>query len=134
MTESGSVEREVLLPARAEEVWAALTENEQASAWLGGQAEIDARPGGAVTVTWEDGTVSRGLVDVVDRPTRFSFRWSDEGTTVELTLEEIDDQTRLVVVESGFLLRAQRRHVVSRREVSRGPWAEMHGWAVSRAA
>jgi uncharacterized protein YndB with AHSA1/START domain len=107
VAENGSVEREVLLPAPAEEVWAALTESEQASAWLGGEAEIDARPGGAVTVTWEDGTVSRGVVDAVDRPTRFSFRWSDEGTTVELTLEEIDDQTRLVVVESGFLPEAQ---------------------------
>ena len=47
------------------------------------------------------------LVEVVEEPSRFVFRWHGAGsdspeTSVEFTLEAVEGGTRVVVVESGF--------------------------------
>ncbi len=115
------IERELVIATPRERVWAALTEPEHLSAWFGTSAEVDLRPGGALTFTWTPRDASGGaphtnyaMVEVVDRPHRFVFRWRPfagyealpltEGpvTRVEFTLDEHPEGTRLRVVESGF--------------------------------
>ena len=107
------VERVVTLPFTRAEVWAALTEPEQLSSWLGLAIDIELRPGGRVVVTGAAGERRLGLVENVEEPTRLAFRWwpdprdtatagvVDPGRTrVEFELDEVGDGTRLRVAES----------------------------------
>jgi uncharacterized protein YndB with AHSA1/START domain len=108
------IERETIIAAPVERVWALLTEAEHLARWFGDAgAEIDLRPGGALSLSWEQyGTVHGRVVDV-EAPRRFSYRWAvlresqrepveGNSTLVEFTLEAEGDGTRLRVVESGF--------------------------------
>ena len=106
-----SIERELILPVPPERVWSALTRPDQLSAWFGTQATIDLRPGGEVIFTWDGSTgphgANRGVIEVVERPKRFAFRWqsspdTEQMTRVEFTLELHPEGTRLRLVESGF--------------------------------
>ena len=106
-----SIEREVILPAPPERVWTALTRPDQLSAWFGTAATVDLRPGGEVVFTW-DGTTGPsgsncGVIEAVDPPNLFAFRWqsnseTEQMTRVEFTLEPHPEGTRLRLVESGF--------------------------------
>ncbi len=106
-----SIEREVILPAPPARVWTALTRPDQLSAWFGTEATIDLRPGGEVVFTW-DGTTgpsgsNRGVIEAVEPPNLFAFRWqssseTEQTTRVEFTLEPHPEGTRLRLVESGF--------------------------------
>jgi uncharacterized protein YndB with AHSA1/START domain len=104
----GRIERQVELHAPREEVWAALTRPDRLSSWFGGEAEVEVRPGGRLTIT-SGGRIRRGLVEAVDPPGRLSFRWlpdpgdaSGPRTRVELTLEDSGSGTRLTVVERSL--------------------------------
>ena len=103
------VRRELEIRAPRERVWAALTEPEQLLRWFPDKrAEIDLRPGGDAVLEWDEAT-AEAVVDVVEPPGHFVFRWRPEGlgrpfTTVSFTLEELEDgaSTRVGLVESGF--------------------------------
>jgi uncharacterized protein YndB with AHSA1/START domain len=108
------IERETVIAAPVERVWALLTEAEHLGRWFGDAgAELDLRPGGSLSLTWEQyGTVHGRVVDV-EAPRRFSYRWAvlresqsepveGNSTLVEFTLEAEGAGTRLRVVESGF--------------------------------
>jgi uncharacterized protein YndB with AHSA1/START domain len=56
-------------------VWAALTEAELISEWFGQEATIDLRVGGEGSNTWHDCGTSRFVVEEVDEPSTFAFRW-----------------------------------------------------------
>jgi uncharacterized protein YndB with AHSA1/START domain len=121
-----SIEREVILPVPPARVWAALTQPDQLGAWFGTHASIDLRPGGEVVFTWDGSTgprgSSRGVIETVEPPQRFAFRWQaspDDApmTRVEFTLEPHAEGTRLFVVESGFAnLRPELRTRESHQE------------------
>jgi uncharacterized protein YndB with AHSA1/START domain len=108
------IEREVRIQAPPERVWAALTEAEHLGRWFGDAgAEVELRPGGRMTVTWLQHGTARALIEELDPPRRFVFRWAlrpDEdpapgnSTRVEFTItpEEEGRAARLRVVESGF--------------------------------
>jgi uncharacterized protein YndB with AHSA1/START domain len=93
------IEREVVIDAPVERVWALITEAEHFGTWFADSAaEIDLRPGGA-------------RVERVEPPRLFAYRWANaidaepaEGhsTLVEFTLAAEDTGTRVRVVESGF--------------------------------
>lgn len=106
-----SIEPEVILPVPPARVWTALTRADQLSAWFGTQASIDLRPGGEVIFTWDGSTgprgTHRGVIEAVEPPTRFTFRWQSNAdnlpmTRVEFMLEPHSEGTRLRLVESGF--------------------------------
>jgi uncharacterized protein YndB with AHSA1/START domain len=103
---SDRIEREITIAAPIERVWELITRPEHVGRWFGDAgAEIDLRPGGAVTVTWEDSGTINGQVERVEPMTLFSWRWHqrEAGTTlVEFTLAETGAGTRLHVAESGF--------------------------------
>ena len=105
------VEREMVVPASPEEVWPAVTEAEEISAWFGAEVEIDARPGGRGTARWADGTERPLLVEDVEPARRLAFRWlpfqrSGEGevvsvpsSRVEIELDAVPEGTRIRIVE-----------------------------------
>ncbi len=115
------VEREVIVPAPPAEVWPALTQAEELSAWFGAEAQLDVHPGGSGCFRWPDGSERRAVVEEVEPECRLAFRWlpfqrTGEGaivtvpsTRVEITLEAVPDGTRVRVVEqSAFPLEGRR--------------------------
>jgi len=109
------IEREVLIEAPVEVVWRTITEPDQMSQWFADRVELVVEPGALGFMEFGDqgGPV---VVETVDPPTRFSFRWNHpreedpvagNSMLVEFTLiPEGDERTRLRVVESGHELRA----------------------------
>ena len=94
------VTREVVLEAPVEEVWEALTDPEQLEEWFANDVELDLRPGGGASFRWSNGEERHATVTEVEPERRLAFDWEDEGT-VEFTLDDDVDGTRLVVVESS---------------------------------
>ena len=106
------IEREVVIAAPVERVWATITQPEHVGSWFGDAgAEIDLRPGGAIIIRWTDYGTGYGIVERVEPPRVFAWRGAlightevraDNSTLVEFTLTAEGDGTRLRVVESGF--------------------------------
>jgi uncharacterized protein YndB with AHSA1/START domain len=108
---SDRIEREIVIAAPPEVVWAVVTEPEQISQWLSDSADFEAKPGAYGSVTWKEHGSYDLRVERVERPRLFSFRWvypantvPDESNSllVEFTLTDEDGATRLRLVESGF--------------------------------
>jgi uncharacterized protein YndB with AHSA1/START domain len=96
-----AVRRAITLPVDRERAWRAVTE--ELDAWLADEVDLDPREGGAVTVRWNDGRERTGVVEDVAEERRLSFRWSEDGSEeslVELTLDEVEDGTRVTVLEA----------------------------------
>ena len=73
------IEREVLIEAPVEVVWRTITEPDQISQWFADRVELVAEPGAHGFMQFGDqgGPV---VVEIVDPPTRFSFRWNHRKT------------------------------------------------------
>ena len=109
-----TIDRDILIEAPVEVVWRTITEPEQISQWFADRVDLVIEPGAHGYMEFGDqgGPV---VVEVVDPPTRFSFRWNHprgeepvDGNSmlVEFTLtQEGGERTRLRVVESGHELR-----------------------------
>ena len=127
------VRRELEIRAPRDRVWAALTEPEQLLRWFPTKhAEIDLRPGGAAVLEWDEAR-AEAVVDVVEPPGRFVFRWRPEGlgrpfTTVSFTLEELADgaSTRVRLVESGFASLPDQIETQSQKGSDEGWAQELH--------
>ena len=128
------IEREVLIEAPAEVVWRTITEPDQMSQWFADRVELVVEPGAHGFMGFGDqgGPV---VVETVDPPTRFSFRWNHprgeepvpgNSMLVEFTLTpEGSGRTRLRVSESGHELLAwpdaeKERYAAEHQ----GGWAE----------
>ena len=94
------IRREIVLDAPREEVWEALTDPERLEDWFANDVELDLRPGGGASFRWGNGEERHATVTEVEPERRLAFDWNDEGT-VEFTLDDDVDGTRLVVVESS---------------------------------
>jgi uncharacterized protein YndB with AHSA1/START domain len=109
-----SIEREILIEAPAEVVWRIVTEPDQMTLWFASRVDLEVKPGAHGYMEFGDqgGPV---VVEAVDPPNRFSFRWNHpreeepaigNSMLVEFTLTpEGEERTRLRVVESGHELR-----------------------------
>jgi uncharacterized protein YndB with AHSA1/START domain len=109
-----AIEREVLIEAPAEVVWRIITEPDQIVLWFADRVELVAEPGarGYVHFGEQGGPV---VVEIVDPPSRFSFRWNHpdgddpvagNSMLVEFTLTpEGSERTRLRVTERDHELR-----------------------------
>jgi len=98
-----TVERTVILCADPGSVWERLTDENLVGDWMEGDVSIDARPGGAITMTPEDGAPVWGTVEEVVPGRRLQWSWrTDDGlpTQVEIELEQVDEGTTLTVRET----------------------------------
>jgi uncharacterized protein YndB with AHSA1/START domain len=128
------IERDVLIEAPAEVVWRTITEPGQMSQWFADRVDLVVEPGAHGYMQFGDqgGPV---VVETVDPPARFSFRWNyppgeepvaGNSMLVEFTLTpEGGERTRLRVVESGHERRdwpgAEKQRYAGEH---RGGWAD----------
>lgn len=104
------VTRDVELPAGADEVWEALTDDDRRAEWFGGDTEVDVRPGGRGFVTDDDGGRRDVLVHEVEPGRRLSLDWwtDDEVPShVEFVIEPTESGSRLTVTERPLIPTAQ---------------------------
>lgn len=106
------IDRSVTIQATVHALWHAISTADGLEAWLGGEVEVDRRPGRPILVRWPDRSTSRGLVERVDAPRRFVFRWRrlagaglnlavGDPTRVEIRLTPAGERaTRVDIVES----------------------------------
>ena len=96
------VERETLVEATPEEVWAALTDEDRLEEWMAPDVALDPIEGGEIAV--RDGDYERlGTIETIEEEERFAFTWSRPGegeSFVEFTLEPLPAGTRVTVVET----------------------------------
>jgi uncharacterized protein YndB with AHSA1/START domain len=69
------IERTLDLAHPPQKVWAAITTAEGLGSWFGQRAEIDLRPGGAASMSWDDGATATMRVERVEEPAVFGFTW-----------------------------------------------------------
>jgi uncharacterized protein YndB with AHSA1/START domain len=108
-----AIEREIVIEAPVDVVWRTITEPEQMSQWFADRVQLVIEPGAHGYMEFGDqgGPV---VVETVDAPQRFSFRWNHprgeepvagNSMLVEFTLTpDGDERTRLRVRESGHEL------------------------------
>ncbi|ANW17924.1 SRPBCC family protein [Streptomyces clavuligerus] len=137
MSTPDRIEKEIVIAAPPERVWAVLTEPEHVGAWFG-QGEptpVELRAGGTMLLDHgEYGQFPTTVVEV-EPPHRFSYRWASahpgeqavpgNSTLVEFTLTPEGEGTRLRVTESGFTaleIPEERRETAS-YESHDGGWA-----------
>ncbi len=109
-TETFAIEREVSIAARPETVWKLLADPAEQSTWWGTSLDFDARPGGPFRVEVVPGHIASGEFVEVAEPSRLVYTWGWEGegsvpagsSTVEITLEQSGDGTKLTFVHSGL--------------------------------
>ncbi|HEY0416597.1 MAG TPA: SRPBCC domain-containing protein [Gaiellaceae bacterium] len=94
------IRKEIVLPASRDDVWDALTDAGRLEDWFANEVELDLRPGGGASFRWSNGEERHAVVTEVEPERRLAFDWEDEGS-VEFTLADDADGTRLVVVESS---------------------------------
>jgi uncharacterized protein YndB with AHSA1/START domain len=126
------IEREIVIDAPLEVVWAVVTEPEHIGSWFSDSAELELRPDGKGTLVWNEHGAFPLLVERVEPPYSVAYRWArpagaepraGNSTLVEFTLSEEGERTRLRVVESGFaeLEEAEEEKAKHFRE-------NTHGW------
>jgi uncharacterized protein YndB with AHSA1/START domain len=105
------VQRHVVVPADADRLWRALTDPDEAGAWLGGEIEWTVEEGQSLRFTPDrptpDEPVREGRVEAVEPGRYLRFRWWPAGggpeteSEVAYVLEPaVDDETILTVEES----------------------------------
>ena len=76
------IERETVIAAPVERVWALLTEAEHVGTWFcDAGAEIDLRPGGEMVMRWAEHGVGRARIVDLDPPRRFSIAGRRSAST-----------------------------------------------------
>jgi uncharacterized protein YndB with AHSA1/START domain len=129
-----AIERDVLIEAPIQVVWHTVTEPDQMTQWFADRVDLVIEPGAHGYMGFGDqgGPV---VVETVEPPTRFSFRWNHpheeepvvgNSMLVEFTLtSEGDERTRLRVTESGHEVRAWPDSEKQRyADEHRGGWGE----------
>jgi uncharacterized protein YndB with AHSA1/START domain len=106
------IEREIVVDAPPERLWEVLTRPEHIGRWFEGmEPQVDLRPGGAMVLTSQEYGKIHCVVDRVEPPRAFAYRWARHpdtpvadgtATLVEFTLTPEGNGTRVRVVESGF--------------------------------
>lgn len=119
------------LPHPRQKVWRAVTAPEGISRWFSDRVTLELTPGSPITFEWDEYGVVGGVVETVEPPDRFAYRWRAHGvpedepmhgqnsTLVTFELEPTAGGTRLRVVETGFEnLRPDLRETAFRENTS----------------
>ena len=143
-TETGKIERTIVVRAPQARVWRALTNLEEFAKWFSVEAEGKFEPGARLRMvsTYDGSCKGESFVLEVEEMTPesvFSWRWhpgtnepgvdysKEPKTLVRFELEPVDGGTRVTVVESGFdgLSLARRARIFAEN---------VEGWKIQLAA
>ncbi len=100
-----SIEKELFINTTPERVFQALTEKAELERWFVQTAELDLRPGGAISFYWGPGVFESGQVVAFDPPHRLSYTWEalePSPVTIIFQLNAENDGTRLRLVNTGI--------------------------------
>jgi uncharacterized protein YndB with AHSA1/START domain len=99
------VSEEEVVAGTPDQVWRLVTDARHFRVWYAfGGATIDLRPGGAMSLRWDEHGEFPAVVEAVRPPELFSFRWLPaRDPLVEITLTAEPGGTRVRVVETGAL-------------------------------
>ena len=109
-----AIDKDVVIEAPVEVVWRTITEPEQISRWFAERVELELKPGGAGYLRFSKDVGTAIVVETVDEPTTFAFRWNrtqdpdpdpqlGNSVLVEFTLAaQGPERTLLRVVETGL--------------------------------
>jgi uncharacterized protein YndB with AHSA1/START domain len=73
------LDREITICARRETVFRYFTDSERFAKWWGQGSQIDARPGGAVTIRYPNAVTVTGEVKEIDPPSKIVFTYAYAG-------------------------------------------------------
>jgi len=96
------VRRETVLEVDRDTAWEALCDARELETWLADEVELEIAEGAEGTLRWVTGEERRAYVEEVEERRRVSLQWWEPGgerTLVELTLDDVPEGTRLVVLE-----------------------------------
>lgn len=118
MNDPEVLEVSVHIAARPETVFPYFTDPSRYVRWMGSDATIEPVPGGTYRVLVREGVQASGEFVDVDPPKRVVFTWGWQGdpevppgsTRVEVSLEEEDGGTRVVLRHHGLPNPGQRAH------------------------
>lgn len=107
---STKVDLDIVIDAPADAVFDFLVEPDKLFRWMGIDGEVDAVPGGAYRIRYNDDDVAAGEFVEVDRPRVVAWTWGWEGsdtvppgsTSVRFELSESDGRTTVHVVHDGL--------------------------------
>ena len=104
---SRSIEKNLFINATPERVFQALTKKDDLERWFMKKAEVDLRPGGAISFEWdrEAGVFNFGKILVLEPPHRLSYSWEalePSPTTVTIELMPENGGTYLHLIHSGI--------------------------------
>jgi uncharacterized protein YndB with AHSA1/START domain len=102
---SRSIEKELFIKATPERVFQALTEKADLESWFLKKADVDLRPGGAISFDWGPGVFNSGQILALEPPQRFSYTWEvlePSPTTVTFALTKHRDGTLLHLIHTGI--------------------------------
>ena len=122
-----SIEREIVIAAPPERVYAIVTQPEHMGVWFGDAGAE--REGDVITMRWADHGTAELRVVKEEPPRAFAYRWDSQSnvgdTLVEFTLATEGDRTRVTVVESGWTkLRTSAEEQARLREGNVGGWEQ----------
>lgn len=98
-----AIERDVELAASPEQIWERITDSSMISEWMGGDVEIEPRPGGRITFSPEGGPGVWGTIEEVVIHERIQWSWrTNEGrpSLIEFELAPAGDVTIVTVRET----------------------------------
>jgi uncharacterized protein YndB with AHSA1/START domain len=132
------IERDVVIEAPVEVVWRTITEPDQIVKWFADRVELKLEPGGEGYMGFGEHHGGAVVVETVDPPKRFSFRWNhpagEEPVPANSVLVEFNltprgaERTYLQVVESGDELLAWPDAEKDRyADEHNGGWADFLG-------
>lgn len=100
-----SIEKEVFIKATPQRVFQALTEKAELERWFAKTAELDLRPGGAISFYWGTGVSNVGKILEINPPSRISYTWEamePSPVTITFQLDAEHDGTRLHLSNAGI--------------------------------
>jgi uncharacterized protein YndB with AHSA1/START domain len=124
-TETVAVERQLEIDASPETVWELLTDEREATRWMGQAAEFDLRPGGVYRVAVIPGNTASGEFVEIDPPRRLVFTWGWEaGSGSPVSPGSSTIEFELAAKGAGTLLHFRHSGLPSAEAAE----SHAHGW------
>jgi uncharacterized protein YndB with AHSA1/START domain len=133
--ETSVVEHEIRIAARPETVFAFFTDPARMVRWMGTEATLDPRPGGACRINVNDASVMLGEFVEVDPHRRIVFTWGWEGNLFEVPPQSTAVEVSFTPDGDGTIVRlAHRRLPTTAISVHQAGWGHYLGRLALAAA